>query len=364
MIESAYGGGITDASSEGVLMTKVYGCLTFATFLAMLLFYAWQLEIETRELFVLHLGLRQDASRLKRFENPLSSSNISSWLNSGNAKRHKPRRQTLVATTSSNASGGRYIPPPMSLPTTKSALILAAGINRDDLESKDDETERGNASVACAGRCNRNAASTRDRIDDDEDDDGIDITSESPKIRLPWFFYGSHERVSAFQEQQSLLRKGKKKKKKKDFDVENQDVVDEDDDDDDEQGKKKRISDDDAMTLAKCHDTIQAAVSQWVIPFEFIDHTDRRPIGAGSAGMVYRADYMGAPVALKQVFTTMMDDDLNEKNLREFANEVTALSRLGNHPFVVQFLGISKCPMRSSKDLMPRLYFVTQVLLK
>jgi len=100
-------------------------------------------------------------------------------------------------------------------------------------------------------------------------------------------------------------------------------------------------------------DSIQKVVGDWAIPFKFI--TDMERIAAGSSGQVFRGRYLSATVALKQIFTTMLDDDLDAKNLEEFANEVTTLSRLGNHPNIVQFLGLTKeLSIENS-----RLFFVT-----
>jgi len=72
----------SDASDMGILITKFYGCIAFVVFVCMLLFFVWQLELDTRELFVLHLGLISDSNRYKQAQNPLSSSNISTWLHS------------------------------------------------------------------------------------------------------------------------------------------------------------------------------------------------------------------------------------------------------------------------------------------
>eukprot|EP00939_MAST-03C_sp_MAST-3C-sp1_P003737 g3737.t1 len=337
-----------DASHEGVLMFKIYGCLTFTTFVVMLLFYVWQLEVEIRELFVLHIGLRHDASRLKRLENPLSSSNISTWVNrDGNREKRAMRRPTLVATTSSAAGARRgYVPPPISLPATRSALALAGVEGSLDFyesgtasEGKQWHINQSNAAAARPGEMGGAGSATR----------GGEEGAGRQNIRLPWLFYGSHERV-----RQEFSTTSSSSTGDRDGHPHSSGAV---------RGKKDRHSDDSedsALVIAKQHDTIEAAVSQWVIPHKYITRKAKRPVGAGSAGMVFRAEYMGAPVALKQVFTTMMDSELNEKNLREFANEVTALSRLGNHPYVVQFMGITKFPLESTSDLMPRLYFVTQ----
>ena len=54
-------------------------------------------------------------------------------------------------------------------------------------------------------------------------------------------------------------------------------------------------------------------MGDWAIPFKFITDLDR--IAAGSSGQVFRGRYLSATVALKQIFTTMLDDDLDAKNL-------------------------------------------------
>ena len=56
-------------------------------------------------------------------------------------------------------------------------------------------------------------------------------------------------------------------------------------------------------------------------------------IGAGAFGIVYRADMIGTPVAVKQPMSTSTD-----KDVRRFLGEVTSMKEL-RHPNVVQFIG-------------------------
>ncbi|KDO34701.1 serine/threonine protein kinase [Saprolegnia parasitica CBS 223.65] len=59
------------------------------------------------------------------------------------------------------------------------------------------------------------------------------------------------------------------------------------------------------------------------------------PIGAGSFGTAYRARYKNAEVVVKKLKT----DVLSSVSRHEFLHEVRALSMLGKHPHVVEFLG-------------------------
>ena len=62
-----------------------------------------------------------------------------------------------------------------------------------------------------------------------------------------------------------------------------------------------------------------------------------RKIGAGSAGHVYKGEYIGAVVAIKQLYSTFIDPS----NLDEFSREVTLLHKL-KHPHVLTFYGIAR----------------------
>jgi len=60
------------------------------------------------------------------------------------------------------------------------------------------------------------------------------------------------------------------------------------------------------------------------------------PVAAGGSGQVYRASWHGAPVAVKALFSQMIEED----NVDELKAEVAIISRL-HHPNVVAFLGVS-----------------------
>lgn len=300
LIEKEFDG--SDASTVGIVSTKVYGCLAFAFFVFMLLFYAWQLEIETRELYVLHLGLRHDMTVARQRENPLSSQNISTWLHGDDRARGRKidRRPTLLLAKGSK--DGAESSKSISIPTTQTG----------------------------------------------PDDSGS---------QLQWYFYGSQDKVLS-----TSLTKRKQVRSPPGLSPTHKKNVGSSRDDGDQDGtdsvRERRGTT--LENIAKRHETIELAVQQWAIDFKYITDMQNAPVSAGSAGQVFRATYLSAPVALKQVFTTMMDQDLDEKNLEEFANEVTTLSRLGGHPNIVHFLGLTKCPIESSVDMMPRLYFVTR----
>ena len=272
----------SDASTYGVLMTKIYGCVCFAVFVCMLLFFVWQLELETRELFVLHLGLISDSNRYKQAQNPLSSANISTWLHSDSRYGAKKTRRPTLLLASRNAAE------PMSIPVTESTLGMAISYD---------------ASMAQGARS----------------------PVEAKESAMAWFFGSSTSQTSP----QIKIRKDAPPGIP-------------------QSERKNSSSGKDDRTRA-----FEKVVGDWAIPFKFITDLDR--IAAGSSGQVFRGRYLSATVALKQIFTTMLDEDLDAKNLEEFANEVTTLSRLGNHPNIVQFLGLTK---ESSIDN-PRLFFVT-----
>ncbi|KAJ1445758.1 kinase-like domain-containing protein [Pelagophyceae sp. CCMP2097] len=71
-----------------------------------------------------------------------------------------------------------------------------------------------------------------------------------------------------------------------------------------------------------------------------LDHERLRivaKIGAGSAGHVWRGEYLGATVAIKQLYSSFLDPT----NLSEFSREVTLLHQL-KHPHVLTFFGIAR----------------------
>lgn len=70
------------------------------------------------------------------------------------------------------------------------------------------------------------------------------------------------------------------------------------------------------------------------IPFEQL--TLEEKVGAGGAGQVWRGSYGGARVAMKQLFSSMID----ATDVAEVRIEASLLSQL-RHPHVVQFYGVS-----------------------
>eukprot|EP00633_Aureoumbra_lagunensis_P003111 CAMPEP_0197288074 /NCGR_PEP_ID=MMETSP0890-20130614/4979_1 /TAXON_ID=44058 ORGANISM="Aureoumbra lagunensis, Strain CCMP1510" /NCGR_SAMPLE_ID=MMETSP0890 /ASSEMBLY_ACC=CAM_ASM_000533 /LENGTH=621 /DNA_ID=CAMNT_0042758471 /DNA_START=442 /DNA_END=2307 /DNA_ORIENTATION=- len=77
------------------------------------------------------------------------------------------------------------------------------------------------------------------------------------------------------------------------------------------------------------------ALQNWEIDYERLRVV--RKIGAGSAGHVYKGEYIGAVVAIKQLYSTYIDPS----NLDEFSREVTLLHKL-KHPHVLTFYGIAR----------------------
>lgn len=76
-------------------------------------------------------------------------------------------------------------------------------------------------------------------------------------------------------------------------------------------------------------------LQNWEIDYERLRVV--RKIGAGSAGHVYKGEYIGAVVAIKQLYSTFIDPS----NLDEFSREVTLLHKL-KHPHVLTFYGIAR----------------------
>jgi len=70
----------------------------------------------------------------------------------------------------------------------------------------------------------------------------------------------------------------------------------------------------------------------------FGDIVFQQRIAAGGGGQVFRGEYEQRPVAIKQLFTTLMD----KHDLAEFCNEVSAMTSLGINPNIVRLYGISK----------------------
>jgi len=62
---------------------------------------------------------------------------------------------------------------------------------------------------------------------------------------------------------------------------------------------------------------------------------DKEKIGAGAAGNVYRASYLGETIALKTLYQQ------KDMNFEDFSHEVSLLSHI-SHPCIVRFYGIGK----------------------
>ena len=68
-----------------------------------------------------------------------------------------------------------------------------------------------------------------------------------------------------------------------------------------------------------------ATLQSWQIDYERLRVVAK--IGAGAAGQVYHGEFLGARVAIKQLFSSFIDPS----NLDEFSREVTLLHKL-KHP--------------------------------
>ena len=79
----------------------------------------------------------------------------------------------------------------------------------------------------------------------------------------------------------------------------------------------------------------QLSSNGFVVPFEQV--TLERKIAAGASGQVYKATYLNTPVAVKELFSALM----NPEDLEEFNREALMLSTL-HHPYIMQFFGISQ----------------------
>ncbi|PRP89323.1 hypothetical protein PROFUN_02197 [Planoprotostelium fungivorum] len=73
---------------------------------------------------------------------------------------------------------------------------------------------------------------------------------------------------------------------------------------------------------------------------DYDDLRDMRHVGAGSFGIVFKAQWRAADVAVKQVRA----EHVTEKQLRDFLREVSILQNLVSHPNVVGFRGITFPP--------------------
>jgi hypothetical protein len=66
---------------------------------------------------------------------------------------------------------------------------------------------------------------------------------------------------------------------------------------------------------------------------------EKRPIGRGVFGIVYRGEWRGATVAVKKLI-----GNLGEKEMNELYREATLLEKLCHHPHVVNYIGLVKSP--------------------
>jgi hypothetical protein len=72
---------------------------------------------------------------------------------------------------------------------------------------------------------------------------------------------------------------------------------------------------------------MSSAENTWGIPFDMLEIGEK--IGAGGSGQVYRGTYQGSPVALKELYSVMVEDATGE-----FKKEATILAKL-KHPSIV-----------------------------
>eukprot|EP00462_Mataza_sp_D1_P023898 CAMPEP_0175135546 /NCGR_PEP_ID=MMETSP0087-20121206/8794_1 /TAXON_ID=136419 /ORGANISM="Unknown Unknown, Strain D1" /LENGTH=669 /DNA_ID=CAMNT_0016418231 /DNA_START=32 /DNA_END=2041 /DNA_ORIENTATION=+ len=79
-----------------------------------------------------------------------------------------------------------------------------------------------------------------------------------------------------------------------------------------------------------------SGLGRWEIDFSALKIVQK--IAGGGGGQVFKAEFANQLVAVKQIFATIIDPE----DLEELSNEVTTLSRIGNHPNVVKFIGLAK----------------------
>jgi serine/threonine protein kinase len=122
----------------------------------------------------------------------------------------------------------------------------------------------------------------------------------------------------------------------------------------------------------KVHDEIYAeakAVKQiWEISLEsmdFVRHADAPPLGAGAFGVVRKACWLGADVAVKELSNVepqgMNDTMVRRKAVsRDFLKEADVMKAL-QHPNIVHFYGIGH---RYNNNLMEKEHFLVQELMQ
>eukprot|EP00501_MAST-03F_sp_TOSAG23-6_P002414 GSMAST32.ASY1.ANO1.2523.1 assembled CDS len=86
---------------------------------------------------------------------------------------------------------------------------------------------------------------------------------------------------------------------------------------------------------------------QWQIEFSRLNILEK--VASGASGQVFKAEYLGVPLAVKQIFSTMISEDLDE-----FSRELSLLAKVDRHPNVVRLMGIAK--EKPKQKLPPSLY--------
>ncbi|KAL6079948.1 Receptor-interacting serine/threonine-protein kinase 3 [Balamuthia mandrillaris] len=102
--------------------------------------------------------------------------------------------------------------------------------------------------------------------------------------------------------------------------------------------KKKRSHGDDAFDLAR---RVEELALNMIPKYREIERSElkieKRPVGRGVFGIVYRGEWRGATVAVKKLVGA-----LGEKELTELFREAALLEKLCHHPHVVNYIGIVK----------------------
>jgi hypothetical protein len=111
--------------------------------------------------------------------------------------------------------------------------------------------------------------------------------------------------------------------------------------------------------------TPRSTLGRWEIPWARLHLLSK--VGGGGSGQVFCATYDSQPVAVKQLFSTMVAGEVEE-----FCREVSILAQLPNHPSILGLFGVSKHELRAESGeageesernaprRMPGLYIVTE----
>jgi Protein tyrosine and serine/threonine kinase len=67
---------------------------------------------------------------------------------------------------------------------------------------------------------------------------------------------------------------------------------------------------------------------------------EKKPIGSGAYGVVYRGIWRGAPVAIKKLQLDGLFKGDEKKFVDEFRAEVSVMTKIGDHPNVIRLLGV------------------------